>query len=88
MFQQQERADFGPDYSDHGLVFCEVEGTPLRPSKVTEAFAGHAAACGLPPIRLHDARHGACSLLIAGGVPIEVVQMILGHSSPSVTRQV
>ena len=41
-----------------------------------------------PVIRLHDMRHGACSLLLAGGVPIEVVQMILGHSSPTVTREV
>ncbi len=40
------------------------------------------------PIRLHDIRHGACSLLLAGGVPIEVVQMILGHSTPAVTRRV
>ena len=27
-------------------------------------------------------------MLLAGGVPIEVVQMILGHSSPSITRRV
>lgn len=33
-------------------------------------------------------RHGACSLLLAGGVPIEIVQMILGHSSPDVTRKI
>ena len=33
-------------------------------------------------------RHGACSLMLAGGVPIEVVQMILGHASPDVTRRV
>ena len=30
----------------------------------------------------------ASSLMLSGGVPIEVVQMILGHSSPAVTRQV
>lgn len=52
------------------------------------AFDAHVAACGLPHIRLHDTRHGACSLMLAGGVPIELVQMILGHSSPVVTRQV
>jgi integrase len=45
-------------------------------------------ACGLPVVRLHDTRHGACSLLVAGGVPIDVVQMILGHSSPEITRKV
>jgi hypothetical protein len=26
--------------------------------------------------------------MLAGGVPVEIVQMILGHSSPAVTRQV
>jgi integrase len=46
------------------------------------------AACGLRPCPLHDTRHGACSLMLAGGVPIEIVQMILGHSSPEVTRRV
>jgi integrase len=37
---------------------------------------------------LHDTRHGACSLMLAGGVLIEIVQLILGHSSPEITRQV
>jgi hypothetical protein len=26
--------------------------------------------------------------MLAGGVPIEIVQMIMGHSSPEVTRKV
>ncbi|WP_374728207.1 tyrosine-type recombinase/integrase [Catenuloplanes atrovinosus] len=38
------------------------------------------------PAARHPAR--ACSLLLAGGVPIEIVQMILGHSSPEITRRV
>jgi integrase len=86
--QAAERELLGEDYDDHDLVFCEPDGTPLRPDAVTKAFAAHAAICGLPMIRLHDMRHGACSLLLAGGVPIEIVQMILGHSSPSVTRRI
>jgi len=83
-----ERAGCGSRYRDHGLVVCQVNGDPLRPGGVTCAFEAHVKACGLPLIRLHDTRHGACSLLLAGGVPIEVVQMILGHSSPAVTRLV
>ncbi|WP_426561395.1 tyrosine-type recombinase/integrase [Angustibacter sp. McL0619] len=86
--QMEERAMFGPDYSDHDLVFCRMDGAPLRPGAVTVAFEGHVIACGLPTVRLHDTRHGACSLMLAGGVPIEVVQMIMGHSSPAVTRKV
>ena len=59
----------------------------LGPDAVTREFNTLAAACGLPPVRLHDMRHEACSLMLSGGVPIEVVQMVLGHSSPAVTRQ-
>jgi integrase len=36
---------------------------------------------GLPPIRLHDLRHGAASLMLAGGVSMKTVQETLGHSS-------
>ncbi|WP_344802680.1 tyrosine-type recombinase/integrase [Microlunatus ginsengisoli] len=86
--QREERADFGEDYLEHDLVFSAVDGDPLRPDLVTRQFNDYAGDCGLPVIRLHDLRHGACSLLISGGVPIEVVQMILGHSSPAVTRKV
>jgi integrase len=86
--QGKEREFFGIDYQDHGLVFCRPDGLPLRPDRVTVEFERHVAACGLPVVRLHDTRHGACSLMLAGGVPIEIVQLILGHSSPVVTRRV
>ena len=86
--QDAERAEFGDDYRDHELIFCYVDGDPLRPDVLTRAFVKHAAACGLPPIRPHDMRHGACSLMLLDGVPIEIVQLILGHSSPAVTRRV
>ena len=41
---------------------------------------------GLPPIRLHDLRHGAATLALEGGVDIKVVQELLGHSSSVLTR--
>jgi integrase len=77
----------GP-YRGHDLVFCAANGDPLRPGMVSAQFAEHVKASGLPAIRLHDIRHGACSLLLAGGVPIEVVQMILGHATETTTRRV
>lgn len=86
--QLEERAEFGADYQDHDLVFCLADGLPLRPDSVTRDFTAKAAACSLPTIRLQDMRHGACSLMLSGGVPVEIVQMILGHSSPAVTRRV
>jgi len=86
--QMYDREMFGVNYSNHDLVFAEPDGRPLRPGNVTAAFEGHAKSCSLPMIELHAMRHGACSLMLAGGVPIEVVQMVLGHSSPTVTRAV
>ncbi len=75
-------------YREHDLVFCTANGDPLRPGRVSVQFAEHVRASGLPVIRLHDLRHSACSLLLAGGVPIEVVQMILGHAHPATTRKI
>jgi integrase len=81
--QREEREWFGE--ATPTTTWCSALRTARRhvPGAVTVAFETHARACVLPVIRLHDTRHGACSLLIAGGVPIEVVQMILGHTSPA-----
>jgi hypothetical protein len=38
-------------------------------------------AAGLPPVRLHDLRHGAATLMLAAGTDLKVVQDTLGHSS-------
>jgi integrase len=86
--QDVERRQRKEPYREHDLVFCSPSGNPLRPGTVSAQFAEHVKGCGLPPIRLHDMRHCACSLLLAGGVPIEVVQMILGHARATTTRRV
>ena len=36
---------------------------------------------GLPPMRFHDLRHSAATLLLAMGVHAKVVQELLGHST-------
>jgi len=35
--------------------------------------------------RLHDLRHGAATYMLAQGVPMKVVQEVLGHSQMSIT---
>jgi integrase len=40
---------------------------------------------GLPPVRLHDLRHGAATLAGAAGVDIKVVQHDMGHASAVTT---
>ncbi|WP_240188852.1 tyrosine-type recombinase/integrase [Nakamurella flavida] len=85
--QQIERDHWAGVYTDHGLVFARENGLPLYPTVVTHRFAsivartataGPEGSATLRMIELHDLRHGAASLGIAAGVPIEVVSKRLG----------
>ena len=48
-------------------------------------FVNLFARAVLPPIRLHDLRHAAASLLLGQHVPARVVMEILGHSQIALT---
>jgi integrase len=69
-------ADEGPQFE-----FTSEDGAPLHPASVTALFEMLAYLAGLPPIRLHDLRHGAAALLLAAGHHMKVVQETLGLSS-------
>jgi integrase len=64
-----------------GYVFTRVDGQPLAPEYLYRRFVKHVDEHGLPPIRLHDLRHGAASLALEAGVDLKVVSDQLGHSS-------
>ena len=53
----RERKDLGPDYHDHGVLFCWEDGRPPHPDTITRRFKKPADAAGLPEIDLHDVRH-------------------------------
>jgi integrase len=40
---------------------------------------------GVPPVRFHDLRHSAATLLMSSGILPKVVSEILGHSRIAVT---
>jgi site-specific recombinase XerD len=44
--------------------------------------------CRLPPVRLHDLRHGAASLALAAGADLKTVQDLLGHSTIITTADI
>jgi integrase len=79
--EQRQRQRDGTRHAPTGLVFSKDDGTPFRPEYVTRHFQQLAKDAGLPPIRLHDLRHGAASLALAAGTDLKVVQDLLGHSS-------
>ncbi len=52
-----ERLLMGAGFTDHGLVFCRPDGSPLHPERFSRTFSIEATRTQLPPIRLHDLRH-------------------------------
>jgi integrase len=63
-------------------------GTPYHPHYISARFNALVSQTKLPRIRLHDTRHTAASLMLADGVPVKVVQELLGHSDPSITMSI
>ncbi|WP_328933270.1 MULTISPECIES: site-specific integrase [unclassified Streptomyces] len=64
-----------------------VERT-VRKYRTTEAAVEVALRLTLPPIRFHDLRHGAATMLIAAGVDDKFVSEVLGHASVAFTKDV
>jgi len=68
------------------LVFRE-NGRPWDPDRVTKAWKALMRETGLPTdVVLHGARHGLVDLLYTAGVPEDLIQSIVGHSTRAMTR--
>jgi len=68
-------------------VFTVPDGRPVPPSVASHTFVRRVRALALPPVRLHDLRHGAASLNFAAH-DLKAVQALLGHSSPVTTAKI
>ncbi|MFF4405876.1 tyrosine recombinase XerC [Streptomyces sp. NPDC001404] len=86
--QQAMRAKAGGAWQASDLVFTTRTGRPIEGSNVLRSFYRLTDRAGLPRIRVHDARHGAATLLAVGNVHPRVAMKILGHSKISVTMDV
>ncbi|MFD0632381.1 tyrosine-type recombinase/integrase [Catenulispora yoronensis] len=81
---EHERSGIAPS----GFVFTTTAGTPLTGDRLMRVFLKLLDASGLPPVRLHDLRHGAASLALQAGADLKVVQDQLGHSSIVTTADI
>ncbi len=84
--QQNERDTAGDHWQESGYLFTAADGSPLHPDWLTRRFRRLVTVSGLPPVRLHDLRHGAASLALAAGADLKTVQALLGHASIVLTR--
>ena len=68
----------------NGPVFLR-KGKPL--GSVKTAFRAACRRAGVTGFRFHDLRHTCASWLIQAGVPLDVIQAILGHAHISTTQR-
>jgi integrase len=75
-------------WQEHWLVFPSRIGTPMEPNNLRRSWSRIRAAAGLEGVRLHDTRHTCVSLLLALGVPPNIVREIVGHNDIEVTMTI
>jgi integrase len=83
--QIEARLAVGPGYEDNDLVFADTGGHPIAPYSVSGRFRRLARRLGLYPLRFHDLRHTAATLMLRADVHPKVVSERLGHSSIAIT---
>lgn len=71
-----------------GFIFTTGIGTPLEPRRVHREFQAVCTKAKLGKWHPHELRHSAASLMLARGVPLQVVSEVLGHSSIRMTADV
>jgi integrase len=75
-------------YHELGLVFCQQNGTKQDPGNVTKQVKKLLDKAGIKNATLHSLSHTFAPNLIARGVPLEQIQVLLGHDSISTTANI
>jgi hypothetical protein len=80
-----ERAAFGPDYQESGLLFCWETGKPPHPDTITRRFKRLARSAGLPDIDLHDVRHSYATAGREAKIDWKALSARIGHADVAFT---
>ena len=82
-----EHAELGPDYEDHGLLFCWENGRPPHPDTITRRFKRLSARAGLPLIDLHDVRHSYATAGRDAKIDWKALSVRIGHADVAFTMK-
>ncbi len=84
--QGEERLRLGAAWQKSEMVFTDEAGKPIDATKfLRNSFAPLLKRAGLPPMRFHDLRHTAATLLLGRGIHPKIVSEMLGHSQIGIT---
>ena len=84
--QRIMRRGYCKKYTDY--ICVDAIGEIIKPDYVTNHFKILLRDNGLKQIRFHDLRHSCASLLLANGVPMNMIQDWLGHSDMGTTANI
>ena len=86
--QDDNRRKFGDAYIDSDYIFVWQDGKLYRPDYITREFQKVLKKHGLPPMRFHDLRHSAASIIYDMGGDIKAVQEYLRHADIETTGNI
>ena len=82
--QHSQRSHYA---ADDDLVFCHPHhGSYLSGQTIRARYKNALAAGGVRKVRFHDLRHTYGTLMASTGVPLRVLQGLMGHASYSTTE--
>ncbi|MGW5689124.1 site-specific integrase [Nonomuraea sp. NPDC003754] len=77
--QAADKLAAGRAWVDSGKVFTDELGRPLDLNWLTDHTEWLMKKSGLPPVRFHDMRHCAATIMLASGMDMKDVSATLGH---------
>lgn len=76
-----------PSRNKSQWIFPGQRGSDKPINNVRKTMERALTTAGLPHIRIHDLRHGFCTLAVGAGATLYEVQHLVGHASPQVTQR-
>jgi integrase len=84
--QTEEKLQTGKDYNKDNMVFCECDGTYLRPNNVRTEFKKAIKLLGINKDSTpHTLRHTFVSQMISAGNNIKLISEMVGHANINIT---